>query len=238
MSAPTDAGVAAAAEAAVALVSDGAWVGLGTGRAAAAFVDRLAERARAGLAVSCVPTSEATAARARALGLRLVDLDEARLVDITVDGADEVAPNLNLVKGRGGAFVRERIVAAASRRQVIVVGPEKLVAALGETGPVPVEIIPMALGHCLRRLKELGVRPVLRADASGAQPFISDNGNLVVDVAMTSTLLDAAAARAFDAELRSIAGIVDTGLFLATAERVLVGHPDGHVDTRWPEEVK
>jgi ribose 5-phosphate isomerase A len=230
-----DPGVEAAAAAALALVPDGARVGLGTGRAAAAFIDRLAARVRAGMSVSCVATSEASAARARALGLRVVDLDEAHLLDVTVDGADEVAPNLNMLKGRGGAFVRERIVAAASRRQVIVVGPEKLVGALGETGPVPVEIIPMALGPCLRRLKELGVRPALRPGAGGAQPFVSDNGNLVIDVAMSATLLDAAAARAFDAALRAIPGIVDTGLFLATAERVLVGHPDGRVDTRWPQ---
>ncbi len=163
MSAPP--GVVAAAEAAVALIDDGARVGLGSGRAAAAFVERLAARARAGLSVECVATSEAAARQARAAGLRLIELAEGTQLDITVDGADEVAPNLNLVKGRGGAFVRERIVAASSRRQVIVVGPEKLVEALGETGPIPVEIIPMALGLCTRRLKDLGVRPALRADA-------------------------------------------------------------------------
>jgi ribose 5-phosphate isomerase A len=227
-------GVRAAAEAAVALIDDGARVGLGSGRAAGAFAERLAARARAGLAVTCVATSEGVARQARASGLRVVELDEVALLDVTVDGADEVAPNLNLVKGRGGAFVRERIVAAASRRQVIVVGPEKLVTALGETGGVPVEIIPMALGFCTRRLKELGVRPAVRAGAGGA-PFISDNGNLVVDVTLAATLLDAGAARAFDAELRSIPGVVDTGLFIATAERVLVGYPDGRVDTRWPQ---
>jgi len=228
-------GVEAAAESALALIHDGARVGLGTGRAAAAFIKRLGARARAGLSVTCVATSVASAALARAQGLTLVELDEEHLLDVTVDGADEVAPNLNLIKGRGGAFVRERIVAAASRRVVIVVGPEKLVVALGETGPLPVEIIPMALGPCLRRLKELGVRPALRADWTGAQPFVSDNGNLIVDVALASTLLDAAAARAIDAELRAIPGVVDTGLFIATAERVLVGHADGHVDTRWPK---
>lgn len=227
------AGLIAAAEAALSLISDGARVGLGTGRAATTFVERLAARARAGLSVACVATSEATARHARGLGLRLVELDEAASLDITVDGADEVAPNLNLVKGRGGALVRERIVAAASRRQVIVVGPEKLVAALGETGPVPVEIIPMALGFCMRRLKDLGVRPSLRA--VDGQPFVSDNGNLIVDVALAATLPDAAAARAFDAEVRSIPGVVDTGLFIATAERVLVGYPNGRVDTRWPQ---
>src|SRR4029079_9164007 len=129
-----------------------------------------------------------------AVGLRLVELDEATSLDITVDGADEGAPNLNLVKGRGGGLLRERIVAAASRQQVIVVGPEKLVAALGETGPIPVEIIPMALGFCLRRLKVLGVRPSLRAGAADGQPFVSDNGNLIVDVALAETLPDDAAA--------------------------------------------
>jgi len=228
-------GVAAAAEAAVALIDDGARVGLGSGRAAAAFVERLAARARGGLTVTCVATSEAAARQARAAGLSLVELGDGPPLDITVDGADEVAPNLNLVKGRGGAFVRERIVAASSRRQVIVVGPEKLVEALGATGPIPIEIIPMALGLCTRQLKELGVGPALRADAATARPFVSDNGNLIVDVTLAATLLNAAAARAFDAELRSIPGVVDTGLFIGTAERVLVGYPNGRVETRWPE---
>ena len=229
------AGVDAAAEAAGALIDDGARVGLGSGRAAAAFVERLAARARAGLSVECVATSEAAARQARAAGLRLIELAEATQLDITVDGADEVAPNLNLVKGRGGAFVRERIVAASSRRQVIVVGPEKLVEALGATGPIPVEIIPMALGLCTRRLKDLGVRPALRAAAESGRPFVSDNGNLIVDVTLAATLLNAAAARAFDAELRAIPGVVDTGLFIATADRVLVGYPNGRVETRWPQ---
>jgi ribose 5-phosphate isomerase A len=233
MSAPP--GIVAAAEAAVALIEEGARVGLGSGRASAAFVERLAARVHAGLSVECVATSEAAARQARAAGLRLIELGEAPPLDITVDGADEVAPNLNLVKGRGGAFVRERIVAAASRRQVIVVGPEKLVEALGATGPIPIEIIPMALGFCTRRLKELGVRPVPRTDPGTGRVFISDNGNLVVDVTLAATLLNAPAARAFDAEVRSIPGVVDTGLFLATAERVLVGYPNGRVDTRWPQ---
>jgi ribose 5-phosphate isomerase A len=234
MSARVDPAVDAAAAAAAALVGDGARVGLGTGRAAAAFTARLAARARAGMSVSCVATSEATAAQARALGLPLIDVAEDVELDLTVDGADEVAPNLDLVKGRGGALVRERIVAAASRRQVIVVGAEKLVAALGETGSIPVEIIPMALGLCLRRFRGLGVLPELRAAAAGTggRPFVSDNGNLIVDVTLAAPLANAAAARAFDASLRSIPGVVDTGLFLETAERVLIGHPDGRVDTR------
>jgi ribose 5-phosphate isomerase A len=233
MSPPVDAGVAAAAAAALELIEDGLRVGLGTGRAAAAFISQLGVRARAGLSVSCVATSEVSAAQARALGLPLIELGEDVELDLTVDGADEVAPNLDLVKGRGGALVRERIVAAASRRQVILVGHEKLVAALGETGAIPVEIIPMGLGPCLRRFRKLGLRPNVRAGASGGgRPFVTDNGNLIVDVGLPAPLADAAAVRACDAALRAIAGVVDTGLFLGTAERVLVGHPDGHVDTR------
>jgi ribose 5-phosphate isomerase A len=232
MSTPTDPGAQAAAVLAADLVENGARVGLGTGRAASAFIARLGERARAGLSVACVATSEASARQAGAVGLALVDLAEDLELDVTVDGADEVAPNLDLVKGRGGAFVRERIVAAASRRQVIIVGPDKLVGALGQTGPIPVEIIPLAVGPCLRRLKQLGARPAVRRRASDAQPFVSDNGNLVVDVAPAAPLADAGAARAFDAALRLIPGVVDTGLFLGIAEIVLVGHPDGRVDTR------
>jgi ribose 5-phosphate isomerase A len=181
-----------------------------------------------------VASSEASARQARALGLELIELGEDVQLDLTVDGADEVTPGVDLLKGRGGAFVRERIVAAASHRQVILVGPEKLVGALAETGPIPIEVIPMALGLCLRRLKQLGGLPALRADAGRSRPFVSDNGNLVVDVALSAPLADAAAARAFDAALRAIPGVVDTGLFLGTAEYVLVGHPDGRVDTLRP----
>jgi ribose 5-phosphate isomerase A len=229
MSAAAGPGVLAAAALAADLVEPGTKVGLGTGRAAAAFIARLGARAQGGLSVACVATSEASAQQARALGLPLIELAEDVQLDLTVDGADEVTPGLDLLKGRGGAFVRERIVAAASRRQVILVGPEKLVGALGETGPIPVEVIPLALGLCLRRVRQLGGLPAQRAD--GPRPFVSDNGNLVVDVALSAPLPDPAAARAFDAALRSIPGVVDTGLFLGTADHILVGHPDGHVDT-------
>lgn len=232
MSGGSGPGIRAAAALAAEMVGAGARVGLGTGRAAAAFIDALGARAHTGLTVTCVSSSEVSAQQALALGLPLVDLDETSPLDITVDGADEVAPNLDMVKGRGGAFVRERIVAAASRRQVILVGPEKLVAALGEAGAIPVEIIPMGLGPCLRRLKQIGVRPELRRGADGTRPFVSDNGNLILDVRLATPLADTAAARAFEAEVRSIPGVVDTGLFLGTAETVLVGHPDGRVDTR------
>jgi ribose 5-phosphate isomerase A len=223
-----DPAVLAAATSALELIDDGARVGLGSGRAATAFVELLARRVQAGLRVTAVPASSATEQLARGLGIPLIDLDGDVELDLTIDGADEVAPNLDLVKGWGGALVRERIVAAASRRQVILVGSEKLVAALGQGGRIPVEVIPFARGPAARRLRALGLRPEVRMN--GAQPFISDNGNLLLDCVPSAVLADGHAARALDAALRAIPGVVDTGLFLGTAERVLVGRPDGRVD--------
>jgi ribose 5-phosphate isomerase A len=223
-------GVHAAAARALEMVTSGARVGLGTGRAAAAFIAQLGAAVRRGLAVTCVPTSEASAAQARALGISLFELDEDVELDLTVDGADEVAPNLDLIKGRGGAMVRERIVAAASRRQVILIGSEKLVTALGERGGIPIEVIPMACGVVSRRLKELGLRPTVRQVSTGAGPAVTDNGNLTLDAELGAPLPDAGAARALEAALCAIPGVVDSGLFLGTAERALVGYPDGRVE--------
>jgi ribose 5-phosphate isomerase A len=227
---PASEGAEAAAAAAAGLVANGAKVGLGTGRAASAFIQGLGARVREGLAVVAVATSARSASQARALGIPLADLDDETELDLTVDGADEVAPNLDLIKGRGGAMVRERIVAAASRRQVIVVGAEKLVDALGARGAVPVEIIPMAFALVSRRLRSLGLRPSLRAASDRAGPFVTENGNLIVDAALDAPLADRAAARGLELGLRDIPGVVATGLFLGTAERVLVGHSTGHVE--------
>ena len=132
----TDAAVESAAASALELIADGTRIGLGTGHATAVFVARLAERVRSGLRLVGVPTSEATAAQARSLGIPLGTLDDGEELALTVDGADEVAPNLDLVKGFGGALVRERIVAAASRRQVILVGHDKLVDRLATRGRI------------------------------------------------------------------------------------------------------
>ena len=224
----TDPAVESAAASALELVRDGMRVGLGTGHGALAFLARLADRVRSGLRVVGVPTSEATAAEARSLGIPLGALDDDEDLALTVDGADEVAPNLDLVKGFGGALVRERIVAAASRRQVILVGHEKLVQRLGTRGRIPIEVVPFACRLVLRRVRALGLDPVVRL-ADGRR-FVSDNGNLTIDCGLATPLADARAARVLEADLRAIPGVVDTGLFLGTAERVLVGYPDGHVD--------
>jgi ribose 5-phosphate isomerase A len=230
--ATNDPGVAAAALRALELVPAGAKVGLGSGRAASAFIAELGARARRGFSVVGVPTSEASAALARSFGIPLIEITEDVELDLTVDGADEVAPNLDLIKGRGAAFVRERIVTAASRRQVILVGPEKLVPALFSTGGFPVEVIPLAGGLVTRRLKALGAVPTVRrdGDGAGAAPLRSVNGNLIFDCAVAAPLADGRAVRTLEAAVRAIPGVVDTGLFLGTAERVLVGHADGRVE--------
>jgi len=199
---------------ALGLVRDGTVVGLGTGRAATAFVHALAGRVRDGLRVKGVPTSEETERLARELEIPLVGL-EADL-DLTVDGADEVDPALNLIKGYGGALVRERIVAVASLRQVILVTRDKLVEVLGSHGRLPVEVLPFALPLCRRRLEALGLKPVLRTEED--RPFVTDNWNVIVDCA-TGPIEDP---HALERTILAIPGVVDTGLFLGTADTVLV----------------
>jgi ribose 5-phosphate isomerase A len=202
------------------LIEDGFVVGLGSGRAATAFVGALGERVQTGFRIRGVPTSEATASLARQLGIPLATLDEVGAIDVTVDGADEVDPSLNLIKGLGGALVREKIIAAASRRLVILVGAEKLVAGLGQHGVLPVEVVPFGLAFCRRRLAELGYPPTLRM--AGGKRVVSDNGNSILDCKVP-ILPDAAAV---DAALRAIPGIVGTGLFLGMADTVLIEQAD------------
>ncbi len=156
---PNQQGLHALAEIALDMVRDGFVVGLGSGHAAGAFVEALATHVRGGLRVRGVPTSRDTAKMALRLGIPLVPLDDVEAIDVTVDGADEVDPRLDLIKGLGGALVREKIVAAVSRRLVIVVGAEKLVSALGEHGVLPVEVVPFGLSLCQRRVTELGLQP-------------------------------------------------------------------------------
>jgi len=205
-------------ERALELVSNDSRVGLGSGRAARAFVRALGERVRReGLRIEGVPTSEETASLARQEGIALRTLAEAPVLDLTVDGADEVAPNLDLIKGYGHAFVREKIVAASSRQLVIVVGDEKLVSQLGSRGRLPVEVTPFALAFCERRLPDLGCRPV--PYRKGGELFVTDNGNHILDC-MIEPIRDPAR---LEMDIRAIPGVVGTGLFLKMADIVLVG---------------
>ncbi len=216
----------AMARRALELVRSGSVLGLGTGRAATAFLRALAGRVRHGLQVRCVATSRATEAAARELGVPLVSLEEAGVLELAVDGADEVDPALDLVKGYGGALVRERIVAAASRRFVVLVEPEKLGPVLGARGVLPVEVIPFGWSFCAARLAALGCRPARRLD--GQAPFVSDNGNHVLDCAV-GPIADPAD---LERRIRAIPGVVGTGLFLGMADTVLVEDARGEVTVR------
>jgi ribose 5-phosphate isomerase A len=199
-------------------VPPGAVVGLGSGRAARAFIEVLAGRPQTGL--RGVPTSVASAQLALQLGIPLTTLDEVEAVDVAVDGADEVDPQCDLIKGYGAALVREKIVAAAARLFVILVGQEKLVPVLGSRGILPVEVNPFGLGPVRRRLEALGCRPELR-QKDGVMS-ITDNGNAILDCRI-SPLDDP---HALDQALRAIPGVVDTGLFLGMADVVLIQDGD------------
>jgi ribose 5-phosphate isomerase A len=214
------------------LVKDGSKVGLGSGRASTVFIQELGKRVKDGLKIVGVPTSDASAKLAKELNIPLVELTEDLELDLTVDGADEVSPDMDLVKGWGGALVRERIVAEASKKQIIVVGPEKLVDSLGSRGRIPVEVIPLAEGYVKRKLKSVGMIPTVRLDKDGKKPFITDNGNLTLDCALKTPLKDGKAARELEAAVLSFAGVVDTGMFLGTCAEVLIGYPDGRVDVK------
>ncbi len=207
-----------AARAALEFVEDGMTLGLGTGRAAAAFVEVLGARVAEGLRVVGVPTSEATAAQARRLGIPLARLDEVERLDVTFDGADEVDPKLDLIKGYGAAMVREKIVAASSDQLVILVGPEKLVDAVGQRGRLPIEVLPFGEPLVRRQLGELGLGATLRTDAGGGT-LVTDNGNWVLDAKLTLPL-DAAA---LEARLVAMPGVLGTGFFLGMADAVLIG---------------
>jgi ribose 5-phosphate isomerase A len=223
-----DPGVHAAAARAIELIADGARLGLGSGRAVSVFIAKLGERRRQGLRLTAVTASQSSTRDAERANIPLVGLTEAGPLDLTVDGADEVAPNLDLVKGRGGAMVRERILASASSSQVIIVSEDKLVRNLGEKGLVPVEVIPFAEWPAMRALEALGFSPTRRLESNGSRPLITENGNLIVDCAFRAPLNDAGAARKLEQALLAIVGVVDTGLFLGTAERVIVGQRDGN----------
>ena len=214
-----------AGEKALDFVEEGQVIGLGTGRAATAFVRALGERIRWGkLRIrGGVATSERTAALARELGIPLLPLEEAGLLDLCVDGADEVAPNLDLIKGYGGALVREKIVAASARRFVVLVGAEKLVKRIGERGRLPVEIVPFALPLCERRLHKIGCVPSLRMDESGERPYLTDNGNYILDAKIAPQDEPDSLQRG----ILRIPGTVDTGLFLGMADAVIVEHDGG-----------
>jgi ribose 5-phosphate isomerase A len=229
---PQDRAKRAAAEAALALVEDGMALGLGTGSTAAIFVDLLAGRMnRDGLRVLGVPTSLVTAAQAGSLGIPLTTLDDVPRLDLTVDGADEADGRLDLVKGGGGALLREKIVAAASERMVVIADASKRVEALGAF-PLPVELVRFGAAATLARLERVlaeadvgGTRITRRQGPSGL--YITDEGHEIADLHL-GRIGDAAA---LERALLSVPGVVETGLFIGMAERLILGHAEGHAET-------
>jgi len=209
-------GAAALAAEALRFVASGQVVGLGTGQAATAFVRALGARVAAGLDVRGVPTSEATAGLARALGIKLLTPDDVEAIDVAVDGADEVDRRLDLIKGYGGALLREKVVAAMARRFVVLVGDDKLVPVLGSRGRLPLEVVPFAAGFVGRRLETLGHPANLRT--ADGRPVVSDNGNVILDCRVGPI----ADPQGLDAALRAIPGVVGTGLFVGMMPTVLV----------------
>ena len=213
----------AAAESAAAQVSDGMIVGLGSGSTAALAVQALGKRVLEGLRITGIPTSERTAALARALTIPLTTLEEHSKIDVTIDGADEVeAGSLNLIKGHGGALLREKIVAEASERLVIVVDQTKMVDRLGAHESVPVEVIPFGWQAAARRLDDLGANALLRKEPNG-EPFRSDGGHYILDCAFGPI----ASAELLASELDHIVGVVEHGLFIGLTSEVRVGSDSG-----------
>lgn len=217
-----------AAAAAIELVSSGMVVGLGTGSTAAHFIEMLGERVKDGLYITAIPTSEDTAEKARAAGIDLIEADETTVVDLAVDGTDEVDGRRNLIKGGGGALLREKIVAASARRFIVVADASKKVAQLGAF-PLPVEIDPFAYGLTVRKIREtLSAQGYpkadlrLRATPAGSE-FLSDGGNFILDCRLERI----ADARALDRALLEIPGVIESGLFIDLADEVFLAHEAG-----------
>jgi ribose 5-phosphate isomerase A len=212
-----------AAERAAEAVEDRMVLGLGTGSTAALAVDAIGRRVRQGLDIVAIPTSEATAAQAAALGIRLADFGDHRTIDLTIDGADAVdRTGLHLIKGLGGALLREKIVAAASKRMIVIVDDSKLTGAFGTRCPVPVETTRFGWQSTERLLTALGCETRLRLGANG-EPFVTDGGNFVIDCRFGAIDDPEALAE----EIKRLTGVVESGLFVGLATEVIIAGAGG-----------
>jgi ribose 5-phosphate isomerase A len=199
------------------MIEEGMVVGLGTGSTVYFAIQRLSERVKGGLTITGIPTSFQTALRAREAGIPLTNLDENPVVDIAIDGADEVDPNLRLIKGRGAAHLREKCVAAAARHFVVVVDEQKMVKKLGNAA-VPVEVLPFAVTPVLEQLRGLGCEPVIREAVRKDGPVITDNGNFIVDCKFSAI----ASPERLEAALAAIPGVIESGLFCGFVKKTTV----------------
>ena len=217
-----------AGRAAAELVEDGMTLGLGTGSTVHFTLIAIGERIRSeGLRVRGVPTSLDTETKARALGIPLAGLDEVEALDLTIDGADEIDGAFDMIKGGGGALLREKVVASISTRVAIVVGADKVVARLGTTFSLPVETVPFAVPTVTRALRRLGTEPVVRL--RDGRPYVTDNANRILDCRFPEGIADAPA---LERRLAGIPGIVESGLFIGLAHALFVGETDGRCTRR------
>ncbi len=211
-------------EAAVELIEDGMTVGLGTGSTAYWAIAKIGERVKKGLNISAIATSKESEVFARELNIPMVTFSEINEIDITIDGADEVDPDLNMIKGGGGALLREKIIATASEKLIVIVDDTKLVKQLGAF-PLPVEVIPFGIESTRAKIEKLGCKTELRL-SDKTKEFITDNGNYILDCEFPMIKNPEKTSQ----ELNGIPGVVDNGLFIGLAHRVFVGRQNGSVN--------
>jgi ribose 5-phosphate isomerase A len=214
----------AAGQAAAKLIQEDMLVGLGTGSTAAFFIEALGKRCQDGLKIFAVATSQQSTHQAQLLGIPLKDPNTITMLDITVDGADEIDHHKNMIKGGGGALLREKLLAQASHEMIVIIDETKLVDHLGEH-PLPVEIAPFVYRSTLQRLKAQGYQGVLRLNRENS-PFVTDNGNYIFDIHYSNFILDP---QKEEERLKSITGVLETGLFFNLAKRVIIGYEDGFI---------
>jgi ribose 5-phosphate isomerase A len=210
-----------AAREAVKYVEDGMVVGLGSGTTASIAIKLMGDMVKSGMRIIGIPTSRESEEIARSVGIPIGELRSNTVVDLTIDGADEVDPNLNLIKGLGGALVREKIVAASTNLEIIVADDSKLVEYLGQKVPLPVEVVKFSYEATIHRLEQLGCRCAVRM--RHGERFVSDNGNFIVDCKFQKI----GDPRKLEAEINLIPGVVDSGLFVDLADKVIVAGEDG-----------
>lgn len=207
-------------------VQNGMTIGMGTGTTATFFIEGLIEKVRGGLEVRCVSSSKRSEELAEKGGIKVLDIDAVETIDLTIDGADEVDPSLCLIKGGGGALTREKIVASSSRAMIVIVDESKLSPHLGHF-PLPVEVIPYGCKKTLQKLEDQGLFGKIRG--SDNAPYITDNGNFIIDIALTPPLGDI---DALNNEILAIPGVVETGFFIGIASLLIVGKNDGSTEIR------
>lgn len=216
-----------AAKKAVEYVSDGMVLGLGTGSTTRYAIEYIGEMVKNGAELVGIPTSIESERLAKALGIPLADISEYDEIDLTIDGADEIDPELDLIKGLGGALVREKIVASISKQEIIIADERKVVGYLGEKAPLPVEVVRFGYKNTLKKLRRLGAMTEVRM--IGKELFVSDNGNYIIDCSFPEGITNK---KVIEMEINNIPGVVENGLFINLATKTIIAKSDGNIEIR------